>query len=147
VFDEIKIHQLDSRPVLRSREPEEWSRRSGASSCSTTVRDLIHTSARDAGVDPDRVSFTCALRAARRQVADQAGLSPSGLRRAVSAVAAELVERLNTRRRRDNPHVVRRTHPHPVSRQEADRPSPGAASARCGQHRSQTLSPDPWMIS
>ena len=40
------------------------------------IRDLIHTSARDAGLDPDRVSFTRTLRAARRQVADQAGLSP-----------------------------------------------------------------------
>jgi hypothetical protein len=40
------------------------------------IRDLIHTSARDAGLDPDRVSFTRTLRAARRHVSDQAGLSP-----------------------------------------------------------------------
>ena len=77
VFDEIKTHQLEARPVLRSRDPdgveqEIW----GILLVHHAIRDLIHTSARDAGLDPDRVSFTRTLRAARRQVADQAGLSP-----------------------------------------------------------------------
>jgi hypothetical protein len=77
VFDEIKTHQLDSRPVLRSRDPdgveqEIW----GILLVHHAIRDLIHTSARGAGIDPDRVSFTRALRAARRQVSDQAGISP-----------------------------------------------------------------------
>ena len=77
VLDEIKTHQLDARPVLRSRDPdgveqELW----GILLVHHAIRDLIHTGARDAGVDPDRVSFTRTLRAARRQVADQAGLSP-----------------------------------------------------------------------
>jgi len=77
VFDEIKTHQLDARPVLRSRDPdgveqEIW----GILLLHHAIRDLIHTSARGAGLDPDRVSFTRALRAARRQVGDQAGLSP-----------------------------------------------------------------------
>lgn len=77
VFDEIKTHQLDARPVLRSRDPdgvqqEIW----GILLLHHAIRDLIHTSAREAGVDPDQVSFTRALRAARRQVSDQAGLSP-----------------------------------------------------------------------
>ena len=77
VLDEIKTHQLQSRPVLRSRDPdgveqEIW----GILLVHHAIRDLIHLSARDAGLDPDRVSFTRALRAARRQVTDQAGLSP-----------------------------------------------------------------------
>ena len=77
VFDEIKTHQLDARPVLRSRDPdgveqEIW----GILLLHHAIRDLIHTSARAAGIDPDQVSFTRALRAARRQVSDQAGLSP-----------------------------------------------------------------------
>lgn len=77
VFDEIKTHQLDARPVLRSRDPdgveqEIW----GILLVHHAIRDLIHTSARDAGLDPDRVSFTRALRAARRRISDQAGLSP-----------------------------------------------------------------------
>jgi hypothetical protein len=77
VFDEIKTHQLQSRPVLRSRDPdgieqEIW----GILLVHHAIRDLIALSAHDAGIDPDRVSFTRALRAARRQVTDQAGLSP-----------------------------------------------------------------------
>lgn len=77
VFDEIKTHQLQSRPVLRSRDPdgveqEIW----GILLVHHAIRDLIALSARDAGIDPDRVSFTRALRAARRQVSDQAGPSP-----------------------------------------------------------------------
>jgi hypothetical protein len=77
VFDEIKTHQLESRPVLRSRDPdgveqEIW----GILLVHHAIRDLIHFSARDADLDPDRVSFTRALRAARRRVTDQAGLSP-----------------------------------------------------------------------
>jgi len=77
VFDEIKTHQLQSRPVLRSRDPdgveqEIW----GILLVHHAIRDLIHLSARDVGIDPDRVSFTRALRAARRQVTDQAGPSP-----------------------------------------------------------------------
>jgi hypothetical protein len=77
VLDEIKTHQLQSRPVLRSRDPdgveqEIW----GILLVHHAIRDLIHFSARDADLDPDRVSFTRALRAARRRVTDQAGLSP-----------------------------------------------------------------------
>ncbi len=77
VFDEIRTHQLDARPVLRSRDPdgveqEIW----GILLLHHAIRDLIHTSAAGAGIDPDRVSFTRALRAARRQVSYQAGLSP-----------------------------------------------------------------------
>lgn len=76
VFDEIKTHQQDARPVLRSRDPdgveqEIW----GILLLHHALRDLIHTSARDAGIDPDRVSFIRALRAARR-LGDGAGLSP-----------------------------------------------------------------------
>ena len=75
VFDEIKTHQQDARPVLRSRDPdgveqEIW----GILLLHHAIRDLIHTTARDAGIDPDRISFIRALRAARR--IDGAGLSP-----------------------------------------------------------------------
>jgi len=77
VFDEIKTHQQDARPVLRSRDPngveqEIW----GILLLHHAIRDLIHTSARDAGIDPDRVSYIRALRAARRHLGDGAGLSP-----------------------------------------------------------------------
>lgn len=77
VFDEIKTHQLDARPVLRSRDPDRVEQEIWGILClHHAIRDLIHTSARDAGLDPDRVSFTRTLRATRRHVSDQAGLSP-----------------------------------------------------------------------
>jgi len=78
VFDEIKTHQQESRPILRSRDPdgviqEIW----GILLLHHAIRDLIQITAHGAGIDPDRVSFTRALRATRRQVSDQgAGLSP-----------------------------------------------------------------------
>jgi hypothetical protein len=40
------------------------------------IRTLMHQAALDAGVDPDRVSFTRTLRLARRQVPAQAALPP-----------------------------------------------------------------------
>jgi hypothetical protein len=77
VFDEIKTHQLDARPVLRSRDPDRVQQEIWGILClHHAIRDLIHTSARDAGLDPDRVSFTRTLRATRRHISDQAGLSP-----------------------------------------------------------------------
>lgn len=63
--------------MLRSRDPdgleqEIW----GILLVHHAIRDLIHTGARHAGIDPDRVSFTRTLRSVRRQVSDTAGLSP-----------------------------------------------------------------------
>jgi hypothetical protein len=40
------------------------------------IRTLMHQAPLDAGLDPDRVSFTRTLRLARRQVTAQAALSP-----------------------------------------------------------------------
>lgn len=76
VFDEIKTHQQQARPVLRSRDPdgveqEIW----GILLLHHALRDLIHTGAREAGIDPDRISYVRALRTARRSIAG-AGLSP-----------------------------------------------------------------------
>lgn len=77
LFDEIKTHQLDARPVLRSRDPDRveqeiW----GILLLHHAIRDLIHTAAIAVGLDPDQISFTRTLRAARRLVGDQAGFSP-----------------------------------------------------------------------
>jgi hypothetical protein len=76
-LDEIKTHQRGASLVLRSRYPdgveqEVW----GFLLVHWAIRELMHTSALDADVDPDRVSFTRALRLARRTVTDQAAFSP-----------------------------------------------------------------------
>ncbi|MGH8902905.1 MAG: IS4 family transposase [Egibacteraceae bacterium] len=76
-LDELKTHQRGPRAVLRSRsaegvEQEVWA----FLLVHWAVRELMHTVAVDAGVDPDRLSFTRSLRVIRRQVTDQAAFSP-----------------------------------------------------------------------
>lgn len=76
-LDEIKTHQRGAKVVLRSRSPdgveqEVW----GFLLVHWAIRELMHTAALDAEIDPDRVSFTRALRLARRTVTEQAAFSP-----------------------------------------------------------------------
>jgi hypothetical protein len=76
-IDELKTHQRGPRLVLRSRSPEGvrqevW----GFLLVHWAIRELMHTAALDGDIDPDRVSFTRALRLVRRQVTDQSGISP-----------------------------------------------------------------------
>jgi hypothetical protein len=66
-FDELKTHQRGPRTVLRSKSPvlvlqEIW----GYLCCHYAIRTLMWEAADTAKVDPDRVSFTTALRTARR---------------------------------------------------------------------------------
>ena len=63
------------------------------------IRALMHQAALDAGLDPDRVSFTRTLRLVRRQVTAQAALSPHGPRQTLSRALAEIQRHLLTRRR------------------------------------------------
>jgi hypothetical protein len=78
-FDELKTHQRGSKAVLRSKSPalveqEIW----GHLCCHYAIRTLMFAAAHDADVDPDRVSFTAALRIARRSLAQARDFSPSG---------------------------------------------------------------------
>jgi hypothetical protein len=74
---ELKTRQGEPQMVLRSRTPggvqqEVW----GFLLVHYAIRALMHQAALDAGIDPDRASFTRALRLVRRQVTAQAALSP-----------------------------------------------------------------------
>jgi hypothetical protein len=76
-LDEIKTHQRGARAVLRSKYPdgveqEVW----GFLLVHWAIRDLMHTAALDAGIDPDRISFLRTLRMTRRSVTTQAAFSP-----------------------------------------------------------------------
>ena len=76
-LDEIKTHQRGAKVVLRSKYPdgveqEVW----GFLLVHWAIRDLMHTAALDADIDPDRVSFIRTLRLARRTVTEQAAFSP-----------------------------------------------------------------------
>jgi hypothetical protein len=77
-FDELKTHQRGPRTVLRSKSPELvlqeiW----GHLCCHYAIRTLMLDAARQAGRDPDRVSFTAALRITRRSIAQQGAFPPS----------------------------------------------------------------------
>ncbi|MGC1511822.1 MAG: IS4 family transposase [Acidimicrobiales bacterium] len=76
-FDELKTHQRGARAVLRSKSPalveqEIW----GYLCCHYAIRTLMFEAAHDAGVDPDRVSFTTALRITRRSLSQARDFSP-----------------------------------------------------------------------
>lgn len=77
VFDELKTHQRGSKVVLRSKSPdlvlqEIW----GYLCCHYAIRSLMSQAAYRAGHDPDRLSFTAALRIVRQSVAQQGAFSP-----------------------------------------------------------------------
>ena len=78
-FDELKTHQRGARAVLRSKSPalvkqEIW----GHLCCHYAIRTLMFEAANDAHVDPDRVSFTAALRITRRSLSQARDFPPSG---------------------------------------------------------------------
>lgn len=77
-FDELKTHQRGPRVVLRSKSPdlvlqEIW----GHLCCHYAIRSLMAQAAEHAGHDPDRVSFTAALRIVRQTIAHQGAFPPS----------------------------------------------------------------------
>lgn len=113
IFDELKTHQRGPRTVLRSKSPdlvlqEIW----GHLCCHYAIRSLMAEAATHSGHDPDRVSFTAALRITRQSLAhpgafppDQHGRdSPGWL-----AFLSRVLDRLNpARRRRSAPRVIKR---------------------------------------
>lgn len=77
-FDELKTHQRGPRVVLRSKSPdlvlqEIW----GHLCCHYAIRSLMAQAAEHAGHDPDRLSFTAALRIVRQTVSQQGSFPPS----------------------------------------------------------------------
>ena len=109
IFDELKTHQRGPRVILRSRTPEGVYQEAWGYLCvHYALRALIHDAADRGDLDPDRISFTKALHAARRSV--RAGLSgtanlATALHRAVTEILHPLLPK---RRLRANARVVRR---------------------------------------
>ena len=79
MLSELKTHQRGPRVVLRSKAPDGVTQELYGYLCvHYAIRWLMHAVAIDAGEDPDRLSFTRALRVARRTTASHPGFSPSG---------------------------------------------------------------------
>ncbi|GAB1339869.1 IS4 family transposase [Streptomyces sp. E-15] len=76
-LDELKTHQRGPAQVLRSRSPQGVEQEVWAHLLvHHAIRTLMHDAAGQAGLDPDRLSFTRTIRLARRQVTAQAAFSP-----------------------------------------------------------------------
>jgi len=76
-LDELKIHQRGPRVVLRSKQPDGVYQEAYAYLCvHYAIRRLMHDAALEADLDPDRLSFTRGLRAARRTTRSHPGFSP-----------------------------------------------------------------------
>lgn len=78
MLKEIKVAQQDARLVLRSKTPERveqeiW----GILALHRALRKLIHDAALTAGIDPDRLSFTHAVKVVRRQIVRRAIFPPT----------------------------------------------------------------------
>jgi hypothetical protein len=76
-LDELKVHQRGPRVVLRSKAPDGVYQEAYGYLCTHyAIRRLMHDAALHGDLDPDRLSFTRSLRAARRSARTQPGLSP-----------------------------------------------------------------------
>jgi hypothetical protein len=76
-LDELKTHQRSPRVVLRSKMPDGVTQEAYGYLCvHYAIRWLMHSIADHARADPDRLSFTRALRVARRTAASHPGFSP-----------------------------------------------------------------------
>jgi hypothetical protein len=81
-LDELKVHQRGPRVVLRSKTPDGVIQEVYGHLCvHYAIRWLMHAIALGSGHDPDRLSFTRTLRAARRTTASHAGFSPRNTQR------------------------------------------------------------------
>jgi len=77
-LDELKTHQRGPQVVLRSKQPDGVIQELYGYLCvHWAIRWLMHTVATDSDADPDRLSFTRSLRAARRTTVSHPGFSPS----------------------------------------------------------------------
>jgi len=109
IFDELKTHQRGPRAILRSRTPEGVYQEAWGYLCvHYALRALIHAAADDHDLDPDRISFTKAMHAARRSI--RTGLTDNtNLASALRRATTELIHGLLPKRRlRANARVVRR---------------------------------------
>lgn len=100
---EWKTHQLGSRNIVTSKSPGLVRHEIYAHLAThAAVRTLMHQVAtcQAEPIDPDRLSFTAALRAVRRSVTSTAGtFPPEGLAAELASIARELREEINPPRR------------------------------------------------
>lgn len=110
ILDELKTHQRGPRVVLRSKSPDGVRQEAYGFFCTHyAIRALMAEVADDHGIDPDRVSFTRSLHAARRSIRSGVGASTMAVSEALCAAVGEIGhELLPERRLRAAARVVKR---------------------------------------
>jgi hypothetical protein len=109
-FRELKTFQRGPRTVLRSTDPDGVHQELYAYLITyQAIRTLILNAAGTESIDPDRLSFTTALRAVRRAITTTATATPTMLTAALQAVLVEIGQDQHHRRNRSSPRVVKRS--------------------------------------
>jgi hypothetical protein len=95
LLDELKTHQRGAKVVLRSKSPDGVRQEIYGYLCTHyAIRELMNDVAGHDRLDPDRVSFTRSLRAARRSVRSGIGTTAHAIREALCVAAAEITREL-----------------------------------------------------
>jgi len=120
-FKALKTHQRGPRQVLRSHDPEGINQELYAYLITyQALRRLMHQAAVAADIDPDRLSFTTALRAIRRYSTNAATATIDVVGQAVHRAITEILEDQHERRDRVSPRVVKRSQsPYPSKKHAA----------------------------
>ena len=109
-YQELKTFQRGPRTVLRSTDPDGVYQELYAYLITyQAIRTLIVAAADIEGIDPDRLSFTTALRAVRRWITTASTATTTVLAAATQAVLAEIAQDQHQRRNRSSPRAVKRS--------------------------------------
>jgi hypothetical protein len=122
-YKSLKTHQRGPRQVLRSQDPDGISQELYAYLITyQAVRRLMHQAAVAADIDPDRLSFTTALRAVRRFITSAATATGHLLAAIVDRAICQILEDQHDRRDRASPRVVKRSQSPYPSKKHAIQP-------------------------
>ena len=123
VYKSLKTHQRGPRQVLRSHDPNGVAQEVYAYLITyQAVRRLMHQAAIAADVDPDRLSFTTALRVVRRFITSAATATGQLLACLVDRAISQILEDQHHRRDRTSPRVVKRSQSPYPSKKHATQP-------------------------
>lgn len=122
-YKSLKTHQRGPRQVLRSQDPNGIAQELYAYLITyQAIRRLMHQAAVTADIDPDRLSFTTALRVARRFITSAATATGQLLGRFVDRAISQILEDQHHRRDRASPRVVKRSQSPYPSKKHATQP-------------------------
>jgi hypothetical protein len=123
VYKSLKTHQCGPRQVLRSQDPDGVAQELYAYLITyQAVRRLMHQAAVAADIDPDRLSFTTALRAVRRFITSAATATVQLLADLIDRAISQILEDQHERRDRASPRVVKRSQSPYPSKKHATQP-------------------------